>query len=121
MPSPNLKSMDVEALLALRAQIDNRLDQARRDLEKQLSLLGDGLRIDGSGQPSRRRTHPLKGQKVAPKYRGPAGETWAGRGARPRWLTALVKQGRKIREFAIEQSGGGRKRRTAAKKSRRKR
>ena len=59
----------------------------------------------------------MKGRKVAPKYRGPGGETWAGRGARPRWLTALMKQGRKIDEFAINKSEAARKG-TGAKRSR---
>ena len=62
----------------------------------------------------------MKGRKVPPKYRGPAGETWAGRGARPRWLAALLKQGRKLEEFAIDKAATARKR-AVAKKSRRKR
>ncbi len=39
---------------------------------------------------------------VAAKYRGPAGETWTGRGLMPRWLSALVAQGRSRQEFAIK-------------------
>src|SRR5262249_59786930 len=65
------------------------------------------------------RRSALKGRKVAPKYRGPGGETWAGRGARPRWLMALIKQGRKLDEFAIDKALAARKGRTA-KKGRRK-
>ena len=38
---------------------------------------------------------------VAAKYRGPNGETWSGRGLTPRWLAALVAQGRTKEEFAI--------------------
>ncbi len=38
---------------------------------------------------------------VAPKFRGPNGETWSGRGLMPRWLSALVAQGRNKAEFAI--------------------
>jgi DNA-binding protein H-NS len=123
MPTASLKNMHLDALLILRADIDKRLDDERRELEKQLSRLGSEVHIDGGGQRQvrRRRTHPLKGHKVAPKYRGPAGETWAGRGQRPRWLTALIKQGQKISEFAIEQSGSGRRKRRASKKSRRRR
>jgi DNA-binding protein H-NS len=56
---------------------------------------------------------------VPAKYRGPGGETWAGRGARPRWLTALIKQGRKLEEFAIDKALAARKGRMA-KKARRK-
>ena len=39
---------------------------------------------------------------VAAKYRGPNGETWSGRGLMPRWLAALVAQGRTKEEFAIK-------------------
>lgn len=39
---------------------------------------------------------------VAPKFRGPNGETWSGRGLMPRWLSALVAQGRNKAEFAIQ-------------------
>ena len=53
------------------------------------------------------------GVKVPPKYRGPGGETWAGRGATPRWLTVLIKEGHSIEEFLI---GSGRKARSAAAK-----
>lgn len=38
---------------------------------------------------------------VAAKYRGPNGETWSGRGLTPRWLSALVAQGRSKEEFAV--------------------
>ena len=39
---------------------------------------------------------------VAAKYSGPNGETWSGRGLMPRWLAALVAQGRTKEEFAIK-------------------
>jgi DNA-binding protein H-NS len=55
----------------------------------------------------------MKGVKVPPKYRGPGGETWAGRGATPRWLAALIKEGHSIEEFLI---GSGRKAKSAAAK-----
>lgn len=38
---------------------------------------------------------------VAPKFRGPNGETWSGRGLTPRWLTALVAEGKTKESFAI--------------------
>ncbi len=42
--------------------------------------------------------------KVFPKYRNPAkpSETWAGRGKKPRWLTAQLKSGKRIDEFRID-------------------
>jgi len=56
----------------------------------------------------------LKGRKVPPKYRSPSGETWAGRGAKPRWLVAAIKGGRKLDDFLIDKSArkGRRKRRS---------
>ena len=42
------------------------------------------------------------GVSVAPKYRGPNGETWSGRGLTPRWLAALEAQGSRKEDFAIK-------------------
>ena len=122
MPAMNLKNMDVESLLSLRADIDKRLGQKRSELEQQLSRLGsessgNGRAVRGAWGSGRRSS--MKGRKVAPKFRGPDGETWAGRGARPRWLAALLKQGHKLEEFAINKSAAARKA-SVAKKSRRK-
>ncbi len=38
---------------------------------------------------------------VAPKFRGPNGETWSGRGLTPKWLAALIAQGQSKESFAI--------------------
>jgi DNA-binding protein H-NS len=123
MATINLRGMDVDALLSLRAEIDKKLGEKRSELEQQLSRLGlesntGGRAARGWGASGRRSA--MKGRKVAPKFRGPGGETWAGRGARPRWLTALIKEGRKIDEFAINKLATVRKG-LVAKKSRRKR
>ena len=42
------------------------------------------------------------GAPVAPKYRGPDGETWTGRGLPPRWLAALIAAGRSKESFLIK-------------------
>jgi DNA-binding protein H-NS len=48
-------------------------------------------------------TTPKKsGTVVAAKYRGPGGESWSGRGLMPRWLSALVAQGKTKEDFAIK-------------------
>ena len=53
----------------------------------------------GVSAPSSRR-----GAKVPAKYQNPLNpaEKWSGRGVRPRWLRALVAQGREIKEFEIQ-------------------
>jgi DNA-binding protein H-NS len=51
--------------------------------------------------PAAKKRSATAGSSVAPKYRGPNGETWSGRGLMPKWLSALVAQGRSKQEFAI--------------------
>ena len=102
MKTTNLKVMSTEALIELRNNIDrvlsSKISVERRDLQAKLAKLE--TYTNGRAEP-RRRSSLRKGIKLPPKFRGPKGETWAGRGARPRWLTALVKQGRKLEEFAV--------------------
>jgi DNA-binding protein H-NS len=110
MPSQSLKGMNVEALMSLRDQVDKRLVELRAELEKQLAALGGAKSMKGkaSGKSS------LKGKRVPPKYRSPSGETWAGRGAKPRWLVAAIKGGKKLDDFLIDKSAreGRRKQRS---------
>jgi DNA-binding protein H-NS len=94
MAKIKLSGMNVEALLSLRTQIDKRLLELRAELEKQLAAL--------TPKGKTRISSSLKGRKVPPKYRSRSGETWAGRGARPRWLVAAMKKGRKIDDFLIK-------------------
>ncbi len=50
----------------------------------------------------RRRPSANAGKKVAPKYRNPAtGDTWSGRGLKPKWLAAALAAGRSLSDFAI--------------------
>jgi|SRR5262249_16233789 len=114
----NLKSMSIDKLSKLRSQVDAALNarviEERRNLQNQLGRLSH---LSGSG---------LKGVRggprgaVPPKYRNPENpaETWAGRGLKPRWLAAALKQGKKLEDFSI--NGSGRKVRAVAKKSRKK-
>ena len=115
MAAVNLKSMDVEALLTLRGDVEKALTERSRDLERQLAMLGGSAGSKKRGRPAGRpgRVSAMKGRKVAPKYRGPGGETWAGRGATPRWLAALLKEGHSVEEFSI---GAGRKAKSSVTK-----
>jgi DNA-binding protein H-NS len=90
-----LSSMSVESLLKMRHEIGAALARKADELQRALASLGSHPR-----QAFKRKS--LAGRKVAPKYRGPNGETWAGRGAQPRWLTAAVKQGKRRELFLIE-------------------
>jgi DNA-binding protein H-NS len=102
MPKINLSGMTVEALMDLHSQVDETLLKRRAEIEKQLARMDGGARVV-------RRGSALKGIKVSPKYRDPSGETWAGRGAKPRWLVAEIKGGKKIDDFLIEKAARTRK------------
>jgi len=119
MVAANLKNMNVEALLALRADVEKALGERSRDLQRQLVLLGS-RGGKGRGRPPGKagRRGAMKGVKVPPKYRGPGGETWAGRGATPRWLAALLKEGHSIEEFLIRSGRKAKAVKAEAKKSR---
>ena len=105
MPNVNLSGMTVEALMDLRERVDEALNERRAKLQQQLERIAvvGGARVVGG---------VLRGRKVPPKYRGPSGETWAGRGAKPHWLVAAVKGGKKLDDFLIDKSARkGRKKR----------
>jgi DNA-binding protein H-NS len=110
MANVNLSGMTVEALMDLRKQVDETLLKRRAEIEHQLARMNravvDGARIVRGGGSA------LRGRKVPPKYRGPSGETWAGRGAKPRWLVDALKRGEKLDHFLIDRSAGKGKRRS---------
>jgi len=111
MAKVNLSEMSVEALMDLRKRVDEMLLEHRAELEKQLERMGRAIAVGGA-RVVRGGGSALKGRKVPPKYRGPSGETWAGRGARPRWLVAAIKGGKKLDDFLIDKSARkGRKKR----------
>ena len=103
-----LKSMSVEKLVALKGQIEAMLSskilEQRRALESELSKL-DRFQ-GGTGRAKSVGRGGARGV-VAPKYRNPdnPAETWAGRGLRPRWLTAAIKGGKSLEDFAIVGTG----------------
>ncbi len=54
-------------------------------------------------EPSARRKKAgvKAGVSVAPKYRGPNGELWSGRGLTPKWMAVLLEAGQQKEDFAI--------------------
>jgi DNA-binding protein H-NS len=110
MAKVNISNMSVQELLDLRKRVDEALADRRTELEKQLRDLGGGVR-------GRQGASPLAGKRVPPKYRGPSGESWAGRGAKPRWLVAAMKDsGKKLTDFLIEKPLGAVRKKRRAKK-----
>jgi DNA-binding protein H-NS len=71
-----------------------RPDIASNSPRRRKRLSGNGIGAKGKSS--------LAGRKVEPKYRGPNGETWAGRGQAPRWLTELEASGSSRESFLIQ-------------------
>jgi DNA-binding protein H-NS len=80
----------VAKITAEKAQLDQRLCALNKAV---------GSKTDGAHIRRARRPYP----KVFPKFQNPArpSETWAGRGRKPRWLTAQLNSGNLMDDFRI--------------------
>ena len=112
----NLDAMSVDEMWQLHEEISQvlsvRLTSEKRELEKRLAQLRREKEMHQAAPaealpsaPRERRQYP----RVFPKYRNPnePSETWSGRGKQPRWLTAALKTGHTIDEFAIAGAESG--------------
>jgi DNA-binding protein H-NS len=118
----NFSKMEVAELVQLRDEIETALngkivierDELQTRMDALAALVGKHSNGKGRAAPGKAprrgrraasakpKIHPLKGKKAPPKYRGPNGETWAGRGLAPRWMTDLEKKGKKRDSFLIQ-------------------
>src|SRR5215475_8341135 len=112
MPKPsNLGAMSVDQLLKLRSDVEQVLSRRAVQLRDDLSKLsGSKGKVGGSS---------LKGRKVPAKYRDRSGNTWAGRGAQPKWLREKLKAGARLEDFAVHKTVASRK--ASPKKSKKRR
>lgn len=95
-------------------------DNTVRDILAKMAAFGITVKDlqPGKGRTGKGRGKQLKGKPsgklavagvkkktsvtVPAKYRGPNGEGWSGRGLMPRWMTALLAQGRTKEEFSVK-------------------
>ena len=110
----NLKSMNHTQLTDLIKRAQARQSELAKEKAAKLRakigelVKAEGLDIDDvfggrRGASAAKKTKAGKPRaKVKPKYRNPAtGETWAGRGKRPRWFAAALAAGKKDKDFLI--------------------
>jgi DNA-binding protein H-NS len=93
----SLDTLSNEALCKLRDEIAEELKSRAEGLRRQIDLLV-GLTSSANNE---HQSGPRKGYKVAPKYKGPHGEVWSGRGKNPRWLTIAMSEGKQLNDFLI--------------------
>jgi DNA-binding protein H-NS len=111
-----LASMSVDALLKLRDELASLLSRKAGELKRQLHR----LQADDAKKKNAPRLQARTSRKILPKYRGPGGETWAGRGLRPKWLNSLIKDGHKLEEFAVEKAAASTKKKRRKSSQRKK-
>ena len=96
-------------LLAQKAALEQQIIEMQREqradaIAQVKTLMAEyGLTLADIGQPPRAAAapRPVKA-KVAAKYRDPAtGNTWSGRGLKPKWLSAALADGRQLTDFAV--------------------
>jgi DNA-binding protein H-NS len=111
----NWEELSLEELWTLHEELSDtlatRITSQKRELEHRLEQLNrqkvssPSLRSQSPKTPTSpaRRKYP----KVLPKYQNPKapGETWSGRGKRPRWLVSALKAGGRLEEFELGRRG----------------
>ncbi|MBA4178017.1 MAG: histone family protein nucleoid-structuring protein H-NS [Leptothrix sp. (in: Bacteria)] len=88
---------------ALEKQIADLQRERRADTINQVKSLMAEYGLTLADIDSRPAAAPRKSStKVAPKYRNPAtGQTWSGRGLKPKWLAAALAGGAALADFAL--------------------
>ncbi len=94
-------------LLAQKAALEKQIADFQREqrgdaINKVKALMAEyGLTLADIG--SKAAAAPKKATtKVAAKYRNPAtGDTWSGRGLKPKWLTAALAGGASLADFTL--------------------
>ena len=89
------------SVLAAHRSVDALVDLCER-FRPDLALIGDvACEADLVAKIGGPRSS-TSGRKVAAKYRDPeTGQTWTGRGLKPKWLAAALDAGKQLADFAV--------------------
>ena len=102
--------MTLDELLEQKADLDRQIAQARSEFkakaiaEVRALMFSHGLTVADLAAIAKR---PAKGasdaprRSVATKFKDAEGNSWSGRGLKPKWLTAALAAGKKIEDFAV--------------------
>ena len=101
----NLQEL-LEQKQALERQIQEAQSATRREAVAEIRRLMqvNGLTVADLMTSNTRKSSSETGVRkpVAPKYRNPeSGETWTGRGLKPRWLATAIGAGKSLEDFVI--------------------
>lgn len=104
---PNIDNLSLTDLNELSSRIQKAIaakkDEAKAETLSKLKALAatEGFSLDElmGKAPGGRRQRSDKGVKLKPKYVGPNGEIYTGRGPTPKWLKSLERKGEKRDKF----------------------
>lgn len=98
----------IQELLAQKAALEKQIAEAQRSaradaIAKVKALMAEyGLTATDLAGKAAPAAKPEGGKKVAAKYRDPAtGQSWTGRGLKPKWLQAAIESGKSLSDFAL--------------------
>ncbi len=97
---------ELDALIAAAGERKRRIARERiGDVRKKLIAIArdEGFTIEELFGDGRARASSTRGRAVPAKYRNPAdpGQTWSGRGKRPRWFIDALEGGKSERDLLI--------------------
>jgi DNA-binding protein H-NS len=108
---PNLDNLSLSDLTELASRVQSAI-ASRKDEQRAATIsklkaaaAAEGYSWDelvgGRGSGGRRQRSD-KGIKLKPKYKGPNGEIYTGRGPTPKWLKALERKGDKREKYLVK-------------------
>ncbi|MGG5823053.1 H-NS family nucleoid-associated regulatory protein [Falsiroseomonas sp. HW251] len=105
----NLRQIASAAEAKIRDKAEGERRSLKEEMERRAAELGISIReLFGELTQLAKRgrakaSKKAEGQGLAPKYKGPDGELWSGRGRMPRWLQTAQAEGKSKDDFLIKQ------------------
>lgn len=108
MSGGDLRQIATVAEAKIREKAEGEKRALKEEMERRAADLGISVR-ELFGEPAQQARRggaksqkKPEGQGVAPKYKGPNGELWSGRGRMPRWMQVAQAEGKSKEEFLIQ-------------------
>jgi DNA-binding protein H-NS len=103
----DLRQIATAAEAKIREKAEGEKRALKEEMERRAADLGISIRElfgEATQQPRRgggKAAKKSESQGVAPKYKGPGGELWSGRGRMPKWMQAAQAEGKAKEDFLI--------------------
>jgi DNA-binding protein H-NS len=97
----------LEELIRQKAELEQAIERARADTRNSVPaeirtlMSASGLALADLAPSRTAPKAPASRKPVAAKYRDEAGNTWSGRGLKPKWLSEALARGKSLKDFAI--------------------